>query len=85
VLSEESKRLSVKILTTERLRARFDLPPRVDVRIVQEMFGGGAIGTAVTIFVKYGGEVTGLYSNDKFLSEVARTYFDHLWRRAKVL
>jgi sugar-specific transcriptional regulator TrmB len=85
VLSEESKRLSIKILTTERLGARFDLPPRVDVRIVQEMFGGGAIGTAVVIFVKYGGEITGLYSNDKFLIEVARTYFDHLWRRAKVL
>jgi Predicted transcriptional regulators len=81
VISEESKRLSVKILTTTRLTHKFDLPPRVEVKTVQEMFGGGAIGTAVVIYVKYGGEITGVYSNDKFLIEVARTYFEHMWKR----
>jgi len=85
VISEESKRLAVKILTTERLRRRFELPPRVEVRTAQEMFGGGAIGTAVTIYVRYGGDITGIYTNDKFLIEVARTYFDHMWRRANVI
>lgn len=85
VIGEESKRLTVKILTTERLRTRFDLPPRVEVRAAREMFGGGAIGTAVTIYVKYGGDITGIYTNDKFLIEVARTYFDHVWRRANVI
>lgn len=82
-LTEESRRISIKVLTTEALRQRFDLPPRVEVRTTQEMFGGGAIGGAVVIFVKYSGDISGIYSNERFIAEIARTYFNHLWQRAR--
>lgn len=82
---EESKRIPIKILTTESLVPRFALPPRVQVKAVGEMFGGGAIGDAVLIYVKYGGELSGLYSNERFLIDIAKTYFNHLWQKAKYL
>ncbi|AFA38347.1 putative transcriptional regulator [Pyrobaculum oguniense TE7] len=80
---EESKRISIKVLTTVRLRAKFDLPPRVEVRAVPEMFGGGAIGGSVLIFVKHSGEISGVYSNERFIAEIAKTYFYNVWQRAK--
>ncbi|MEZ0318625.1 MAG: helix-turn-helix domain-containing protein [Pyrobaculum sp.] len=82
-LVEESKRITIRVLTTQSLRQKLGLPPRVEVRSVSaEMFGGGAIGGAVLIYVKYGGELSGIYSNERYIADIARTYFNHLWQRA---
>ncbi|MEM1597095.1 MAG: helix-turn-helix domain-containing protein [Pyrobaculum sp.] len=79
---EESRRITIRVLTTQSLRPRLNLPPRVEVRSVSEMFGGGAIGGAVLIYVKYGGELSGIYSNERYIADIARTYFNHLWQKA---
>ncbi|ABL88182.1 transcriptional regulator, TrmB [Pyrobaculum islandicum DSM 4184] len=84
-LIEESKRIPIKMLVTEELIHRLNLPPRVEVKTVAEMFGGGAIGGAVVIYVKYSGEISGAYSNDRFMIEIARTYFIHVWQKASSL
>ncbi|MCX8135829.1 TrmB family transcriptional regulator [Pyrobaculum aerophilum] len=82
-IAEESKRIVIKVLTTDQLRNKFDLPPRVEIKTVNEMFGGGAIGNSVLIFVKYGGEISGVYSNERFILEIAKTYFYNVWQKAK--
>lgn len=81
---EESKRVNIKLLTTVELRKTLNLPPRVEVRTTTEMFGGGAIGSAVVIFVKHRGEITGVYSNERYIIDIARTYFNHIWTKAAV-
>lgn len=78
---EESRRVAIKMLINDQLRPHLDLPPRIEVRTTQEMFGGGVIGNAVVIFVRHGGELSGIYSNERHLIEIARTYFNHLWQR----
>jgi len=85
VVIEESKRIPIRILTTENLASKFELPPRIQVKTVGEMFGGGAIGDAVLIYVKYGGELSGVYSNERFLIDIAKTYFNHLWLKARYI
>jgi len=81
-IEEESKRVSIKVLTTARLRPMLSLPPRVEVRTTAELFGGGAIGDAVVIYVKHLDELSGVYSNERYIIEVAKTYFNHVWQRA---
>ncbi|MCU7786569.1 winged helix-turn-helix transcriptional regulator [Pyrobaculum sp. 3827-6] len=83
-IAEESKRIKIMVLTTEKLKDRFQLPPRVEIRALPEMFGGGAIGNSVLIYVKYGGEISGVYSNERFIIEIAKTYFHNVWQRAKI-
>ncbi len=77
---EESRRVEIKMIVKENLLP-LELPPRVEVKTIGEMFGGGAIGSAAVIFVKYGGEISGIHSNDRYLIEIARTYFIHLWQK----
>ena len=55
----------------------------MEIKTVNEMFGGGAIGNSVLIFVKYGGEISGVYSNERFILEIAITYFYNVWQKAK--
>lgn len=82
VLETESRRIPIKVLITEGLSGILQLPPRVEVRALAEMFGGGVIGSAAVLYVRYGDDVAGIYSNERYLIEIARTYFRHLWDRA---
>lgn len=82
-LEAESRRIQIKVLTTERLKGSLRLPPRVEVKVLEEMFGGGVIGAAAILYVRYGGDIAGIYSNERYLIDIARTYFRHLWDKAK--
>ncbi|CCC81412.1 TrmB family transcriptional regulator [Thermoproteus tenax] len=80
---EESKRIEIKVLATKRIAQFMDLPPRVEVRALDDMFGGGVLGNSALLVVKHRDGLLGVHSNEKYLLEVAKTYFNYLWERAK--
>jgi len=82
LLEEESKKRLVRLLTTKNIFDKLKLPPRIEIRILDDMFGGGIIGNSTILFVKHKGELLGIYSNDKYILDVARTYFNHLWNKS---
>jgi sugar-specific transcriptional regulator TrmB len=82
-IEEESKRIEVKLLLTKRLAKYVYLPPRVDVRALEDMFGGGALGNSALLAVRHGEGLLGIHSNERYLLDIAKTYFNYLWDRAE--
>ncbi|MEL9991760.1 MAG: helix-turn-helix domain-containing protein [Thermoproteus sp.] len=82
-IKEESKRIEVKLLSTKRLVGYIDLPPRIDVRALDDMFGGGALGNSAVLVVKHGDGLLGIHGNERYLLDIAKTYFNYLWDKAE--
>lgn len=82
-IEEESRRIEVRLLVAERIAKYIDLPPRVEVRALDDMFGGGALGNSALLVVKHGEGLLGIHSNEKYLLDIAKTYFNYLWDKAK--
>jgi sugar-specific transcriptional regulator TrmB len=48
------------------------------------MFGSGLItSTAVLLIIKNADKLSGLFSNHKYIVDIATVYFNHLWTQAK--
>lgn len=82
-IRDESKRIEIKVLATKRLADYLDLPPRVEVRVLEDMFGGGVLGNSAILVVKYSGGLLGIHGNEKYLLDIAKTYFNYLWDKAE--
>ncbi len=75
-----SRQADVYLMVTAPLReALGDVPPRISVKVRDEMFGGGFITDVVLLVVKHAGELLGVYTNDRYLVDIAKTYYAHLW------
>lgn len=80
-LTEASKRVAVKALVKEGLEV--DLPPRVEVKKKEDLFGSGVItDNSVLLIVKSGSILNGIASNHEYFVNIANVYFDHLWGSA---
>ncbi|AWR97159.1 winged helix-turn-helix transcriptional regulator [Acidianus sulfidivorans JP7] len=56
----------------------------VNIRRLQNMFGSGIItSSAVLLIVKNADKLSGLFSNHKYIVDIASVYFNHLWEQAK--
>lgn len=56
----------------------------VEMRKLSNMFGSGIItSSAVLLILKNAGKLSGLFSNHKYIVEIASVYFNHLWEQAK--
>lgn len=82
-IEEESKRIEVKLLTAKKIARYIDLPPRVEIRALDDMFGGGALGNSALLVVKHGEGLLGIHSNERYLLDIAKTYFNYLWDKAE--
>lgn len=82
-IREESKRLEIKVLATKRLAGYIELPPRVELRTLEDMFGGGALGDSAILVVRYSNGLLGIHGNEKYLLDIAKTYFNYLWDKAQ--
>jgi len=80
-LVEESKSKRVRLLIPPGIKLD-TLPPRIEVRRKEGMFGGGFLGDGVLLVVKYRGDFFGVRSNEPYLVDIAKTYFDKLWEEA---
>ena len=79
-----SRHADVYLMVTEPIReALGDVPPRIGVKVRSEMFGGGFITSVVLLVVKHAGELLGVYTNDRYLVDIAKTYYAHLWGHPK--
>jgi len=76
-ISEASKRARIRVLLRKGIE--IDLPPRVEVRVREVLFGSGVIGDEALLVVEIGGVLTAMYTGDRFLVDVARTYFEYLF------
>jgi hypothetical protein len=47
------------------------------------MFGGGALGNSALLVVRHGEGLLGIHSNERYLLDIAKTYFNYLWDRAE--
>lgn len=55
----------------------------INIRILEGMFGSGAIGSSVILIVKTReDELIGMWSDHEFFVEVAKVYFEHLWGKS---
>lgn len=54
-----------------------------EIRLKEDMFGGGIVASQVVLLLKYGGTYVGIWSDYDFFTHVARVYFEHLWSTAK--
>lgn len=84
MIIEASENAEVKLLVTRNLidsvRA---FPPRINLRVRDSMFGAGFIGDGVLLTVQYGADYISLYSTQEYIIEVAKTYFETLWRESE--
>lgn len=72
------------LISSDMVDIAKELPPRISVRIKGKMFGGGVIGGGgVVLVLKHGEEYLSLYSRQDYIVDVARIYFNHLWREAE--
>ncbi len=56
----------------------------VQIRKLSNMFGSGLItSTAVLLIIKNTDKLSGLFSNHKYIVDIATVYFNHLWSQAK--
>ncbi|ARM77103.1 TrmB family transcriptional regulator [Acidianus manzaensis] len=56
----------------------------VNTRKLQSMFGSGIItSSAVLLIIKNADKLSGLFSNHKYIVDIASVYFNHLWEQAK--
>lgn len=80
-LVDASSRVDVRLLVTKRLVPMvINMPPRMVIRARDSMFGAGFIGDSVLLTVQYSGDYISIYSTQEYLIEIARTYFNTLWR-----
>ena len=78
---DKSKQCSVRLLIDSSIQDLVkDLPPRIDVKVKNNMFGSGFISSCVTLVMKYRDNFVALHSNNKYILDIAMTYFNHLWR-----
>ena len=80
-ISEASTRARVRVLIKRGIR--LELPPRVEARVRDEMFGSGVIGDEAMLIVELGGVLTALHTGDRFIIDMARTYFDYLYNTSE--
>lgn len=78
---EESKSKRVRLLIPPDLKLD-PIPPRVEVRRKEGMFGGGVLGDGVLLVVRYRGDYFGVRFNEPYLIDIARTYFNKLWEES---
>lgn len=58
----------------------------VHVRVLEGMFGSGAVGSSVILIVKTReGDLIGMWSDHEFFVEIAKVYFEHLWSKSTEL
>ncbi|MFP3399963.1 TrmB family transcriptional regulator [Acidianus sp.] len=56
----------------------------LQIRKLSNMFGSGLItSTAVLLIIKNVDKFSGLFSNHKYIVDIATVYFNHLWTQAK--
>ncbi|AEE93591.1 transcriptional regulator, TrmB [Acidianus hospitalis W1] len=56
----------------------------LQIRKLSNMFGSGLItSTAVLLIIKNADKLSGLFSNHKYIVDIATVYFNHLWIQAK--
>ncbi|KUO92349.1 MAG: helix-turn-helix domain-containing protein [Thermocladium sp.] len=78
-----SRNSEVRLLVTDNLiEVARRLPPRVVARTRSGMFGAGIIGDGVVLAVKYDNTYLTLYSIQDYLLDIAKTYFNSLWKDA---
>jgi sugar-specific transcriptional regulator TrmB len=82
-IEEESKRIEVKLLLAKKIAKYVYSPPRVNARALEDMFGGGALGNSALLVVRHGEGLLGIHSNERYLLDIAKTYFNYLWDRAE--
>jgi len=81
----ESAEKPVLVLAVEELKPLLkDLPARIEIKYLDHMFGGGVISDReVLLIVEHRGEILAAYSNFEYIVEIAKTYFDYLWKSSK--
>jgi len=84
-LIRESAEKPILVLAVKELKPLLeDLPARIEVKYLDHMFGGGIISDReVLLVVEHRGEILAAYSNFEYIVEIAKTYFDYLWRSSK--
>ncbi|GGP20384.1 hypothetical protein GCM10007981_08240 [Thermocladium modestius] len=83
MIDSVSRDSEVRLLVTEDLIDRAKrLPPRIVSRTRKNMFGAGIIGDGVVLAVRYDNSYLTLYSIQDYLLDIAKTYFNSLWKDA---
>lgn len=84
MIIEAAGKSEVKLLVTKDLvNNAKTLPPRVSLRVRDMMFGAGFIGDGVLLTIQYGADYLSLYSTQEYIIEIAKTYFETLWRESE--
>ena len=80
----QKRGIRVKVLTTYSLMNKYKMVN--NVRVLSRMFGGGIISDtreALIILMLSGSDIVGIWSNHIELINLARHYFESLWRNAE--
>ena len=84
MIIEAADKSEVKLLITRDLIDYVKgLPPRISLRVRDMMFGAGFIGDGVLLTIQYGADYLSLYSTQEYIIEIAKTYFETLWRESE--
>lgn len=72
----------IKLLLQENIQ--IEKISGMNVKRLANMFGSGVItSSAVLLILKNADKLSGLFSNHKYIVDIASVYFNHLWEQAK--
>lgn len=55
---------------------------KMKLRVINEMFGSGAIGQGIMLIYKNGDRLSGLWSDHAYFVDLGRVYFEYLWNQS---
>ncbi len=81
-VGEVSKRTTTKVLTVKEFydSLRRALPPRVELRAKDRLFGGGVITEKrIVLVVSQGGEYLAMESSHEYIIDIGKVYFEYVF------
>lgn len=81
-----AKNIAVRVLASEKPKLeKSSLPPNLEIRRRDTLFGGGVIvdGREVLLVLGGEGELVGIWSDEVGLTRFAKEYFEYLWKDSR--
>ncbi|MCY0860233.1 MAG: winged helix-turn-helix transcriptional regulator [Sulfolobaceae archaeon] len=82
LLNSTAFKSTIKVLITKDLVNRINFSPSIEVKVLDSMFGSGIINDNGVLLMIKTNLLSGIYSNHRFIVDIATVYFNYLWERA---
>lgn len=82
LISSNSFKSTVRLIITSDFAKLNNFSSSVEVRVLDSMFGSGIISDDSVLLIIKASMLSGIYSNHRFIVDIATVYFNYLWEKA---